>query len=121
MLALKPVQNIDNIETLDHEGRAIAKKNPEFGKFAELLCHPEFSEFFSQNFASWEDCKQSIMLLKMGQELKHFMENSTGQEISGFQLAGAMKRAIDNSETRIYMVSRLKDFIQEPTQQPRIE
>lgn len=93
---------------LEMKGRVV---QPRLSKFAEMLAHPEFAEFFDQNFQTWDDCQTSIMMLKMGSKLKTMLQNSSGQEVSGHQLAAAMSHIMNHSDTRQYMVSKLKEFI----------
>lgn len=96
---------------LETEGRTVVKHQPRLAKFAEMLAHPEFAEFFDRNFQTWDDCETSIMLLKMGGNLRELMQQSSGEEVSGHQLAAAMSQVMSQAETRQYMVARLKDFM----------
>lgn len=101
-------------ETLEHQGRMVAKTYPRLARFAEVLAHPDFAEFFEQNFSTWDDCEQSIMLLKMGAHMKTVVAQSTGEEVSGHQLAAAMDQVMHQPDTRQYMVKSLKEFMQHP-------
>jgi len=102
----------DTLDALEKEGRTLAKYRPRLAKFAEMLAHPEFAEFFDQNFQTWDDCETSIMLLKTGASLRSLMSQSSGEEISGHQLTAALAQAMNHSETRQYMVARLRAFVQ---------
>lgn len=108
----KVTVNEDTLAQLAHEGRSLSKDRPRLTKFALMLSHPEFAEFFDQNFQTWEDCETSIMLLKMGTKMREMIWQSSGEEVSGHQLLAAMVQVINNSETRQYMVARLRDFMQ---------
>ena len=106
-------------ETLEHQGRVVAKTYPRLARFAEVLAHPAFAEFFEQNFSTWDDCEQSIMLLKMGAHMKTVVAQSTGEEVSGHQLAAAMDQVMHQPDTRQYMVKSLKEFMQQQQHSPR--
>lgn len=97
-------------ELLEQKGRQVAKYNPRLTGFAKVLAHPEFAEFFEQNFSTWDDCQQAIMLLKMGAHLKSVLSQSVGEDVSGHQLAAAMEKVMYNPESRQYLVQRFKDF-----------
>ena len=105
----------DMLEHLERNGRIIAKSESRLTKFAQMLSHPEFSQFIDENFNDWTDCQQSIMLLKMGSYLRDTISRSTGECITGNQLLGAMKSALDNKETRRFMIQSLYDFIKTET------
>jgi hypothetical protein len=101
----------DWLNDLEKKGRQIAKTNSRLEKFALMLSHPEFSEFFDANFNDWIECQQTIMLLKTGMYLRDTIRESTGEPISGNQLVAAMKAALDNTETRQFMIKSLYDFM----------
>jgi hypothetical protein len=103
-----PVDTID----LEQEGRVVAKHEPRISKFAEMLVHPEFATFFDQHFQSWNDCENSIMLLKAGAELRNMLLVNSGEEVSGHQLAALMSQMLREPTLRQYMVKsfqQLKD------------
>jgi len=96
---------------LEYAGRTVALCQPRLAKFAAMLAHPEFAEFFDQNFQTWDECQTSIMLLKMGTELRNLLAQSSGDEVSGHQLAAAMAHVMDRADTRQCMVQWLRDFL----------
>ena len=104
-------------EDLDRElelkGRQAAIEYPRLAKFGLALSHPEFAKFFESNFETWEDCKQSIMLIKSGMILKEAIQKSTGDLVSGNQITAALQAAIDNQETRQFMVKSLLAFMKQ--------
>jgi len=110
------MKNENVLEHLEKNGRLIAKSDNRLTKFAQMLSHPEFSEFFDDNFNDWTDCQQSIMLLKMGSYLRDTISTSTGEPITGNQLLGAMKSALDNKDTRRFMIQSLYDFMKSDPQ-----
>jgi len=114
------LKNDDVLEDLEKHGRSIAKSQNRLTKFAQMLSHPEFSEFFDENFNDWTDCQQSILLLKMGGYLRDKISESTGEKITGNQLLGAMKSALDNRDTRRFMIQSLYDFMKNNNQSTNI-
>jgi len=98
-------------EELEQAGKVEAKINPRLAKFALMLSHPEFAEFFDQNFASWSDCQQAIMLLKTGAYLKAEIQKTTGEFVTGNQLVAALRQVMSDPDQRHYMVKSLTRFM----------
>jgi hypothetical protein len=106
-------QDVNNEEDIESD-QTLAKHYPSLARFALMLSHPEFASFFDQFFNDWEQCQQSIMLLKTGAYLRDTMKSTTGQDVSGNELLAAMKQCIDNGTTRRYMVESLQKFVNTP-------
>ena len=103
----------ENKINLEQLGSTISEQNKRLGRFGLMLAHPEFQTFFEENFTTWDDTKQAIMLLKTGVLLREAIEKTTGEPVSGNQIVAALKSVMDNSETRRFMVQSLIDFISE--------
>lgn len=94
---------------------------PRIRQFAAMLAHPEFADFFDKNFSTWEDCKHAITMLKMGEHLKSAIQEATGEDVSGNQLAAAMERVIHNADSRQYMVAQMRTFMSDDADIRRLE
>ncbi len=88
-------------------------KNPSavLKKFALMLSHPEFEEFINTYFQTWEDCKESIMLLKTGQSLKEMVVKQSGRDLTGNELAKMMQDMVGHESTRSFMVQKMIEFM----------
>lgn len=105
------MSDVRSLERLDEEGREFTRHNPRLAQFASMLVHPEFASFWDENFGDWVDCQQSIMLLKTGSFLRNELQARTGQPATGFQVAAALKKALDRPDSRQYMVTCLMTFM----------
>jgi hypothetical protein len=101
--------------TKSESDQILAKYFPSLSRFALMLSHPEFASFFDEFFKDWEQCQQSIMLLKTGAYLRDTMKESTGQDVSGNELLGAMIKCVNNGDSRRYMVESLQKFVNTST------
>ena len=88
------------------------KPNATLAQFGLMLSHPEFHDFFTKNFSTWEDCKHSIMLLKAGMAIKEAVKQRTGHELSGNELVDAIQQVIQNRDSRAFMVDSMMQFIE---------
>lgn len=103
---------------LEAQGRVVAKTNPRLSRLALMLTHPEFAQFFDENFQTWADGQDAIVMLKMGAYMRDKLQHATGETVSGNQLAAAMKRVLDDRETRAFVFSRLSQFIKGGSLEP---
>jgi phage major head subunit gpT-like protein len=90
---------------LETEGRRIYQENRHFRAFANVLNHPEFQTFLEEYLVG-DDCQLSVMIIQLFMELRKKCKKELGQEPSPYQLIAMVKRMIDNSETRRWLVER---------------
>lgn len=91
---------------MEEEGKRIYQDNPNFRAFANVLNHPEFETFFKQNFSTWEDCRLSIMILKLFMEIRN--------SCTPYESIAMVKRALDHSEYRRWIAAGTCEELPEP-------
>lgn len=95
-----------------------SKSPSSLAQFGLMIAHPEFHDFFEKNFSTWDDCKQSIMLIKAGLAIKEAVRQRSGKELNGNEIVSALTSVINHADSRAFMVDSMLRFIDcEPTKQ----
>lgn len=100
------VPQICNRSVLAQQGRELQQTCPKFAQFAQIISHPEFANFFDTHFQTWEDCRTSIMLLKLGALVKQYL----GPESSGQEILAVMHQALSDGTCRQEMVRLMRQY-----------
>ena len=97
--------------SLEAEGRAIYNSNKDLRNFANVISHPEFSEFFKKFFSTAEDCQSTIMILKTAEQIRDQYKAVTEQDIYGYQLVALLKRVLADPNSLADIVQGTMDFL----------
>lgn len=103
----------DNLPSLDasleFQGRQIYQDNPHFRAFANVLNHPEFRSFFETHFETWDDCRLSLMILKVFTELRKRCAKETGKEPTPFELVAMVHTVLNETDSRRFICQTVSE------------
>lgn len=108
-MSLVPVHSTVNLQ---EKGQQVVTNNRRMADFANMLSHPEFAAFFDKYFDTWENAKDSIMLLKTGSAIRDSLREYKQDDVSGLEIAAVLDHVIKQPELRRKMVLKTLEFME---------
>ncbi len=89
-------------------GQELYQVNEIYKNMCNTLEHPEFKQFFQENFSDWHSTKHTLMLIKAYEAIGQKLEG-----LSPYSKLAILHTALQNRETRQQLVIQLNEFIKD--------
>ena len=84
------------LEQSERIGKMLYKQNKNYRTIANVMEHPEFRNFFKENFSNWDSVKTVIMFLKLYEEI----EKVSPVDLNGYQKLSILDTIMKDRELR---------------------
>lgn len=102
LISFDELQN--NLNEMEKEGKNIYKNNEFYKDLSTVMEHPEFKNFISKYFKTWDEVDNILVFIKAYENLNNIKDI----KLNGYQKLCIMKRIFDKDETRKLIINKLK-------------
>lgn len=106
-ISLQPYNLSSCLEQEEKNGISLYRDNKNYRAMANLLEHPEFRNFFDENFKSYEHIETILMFINLYKEI----EKSSPVDLNGYQKLSILDRIIKNADFRREICSQASKCI----------
>ena len=82
-----------------------------FALMGKIMDDPKFRHFFNEYFTDWSDIKVMLMIMKTYIFIDDEYFTRTKTRLSSDEIVTIIRRIMNNTELRKYMIDSLNDFI----------